>query len=386
MGIGGGENSNATGVLGVSRDPRSETKKKRSPGRGMGVIGASEHGDGAGVVGVSFKSIASVDIPLRGGFERAADGDGIGVRGASGTGSGLFGISFAGSGVQGHSQDDDGTVGVSDANGKSGVFGFNSKREGLAFGVFGRCDSAQGSGISGRNDSTGDAVSGFSSKGVGVSGSGKVGVRGESAEAIVAGRVGVLGTCKGLGVGVHGISKGLAGVGVRAESTDGGIALFAEDKGNAGLAGFFRGDVRVAGNFIVFGSKSAAVPHPDGSHRLLYCVESPESWFEDFGEGRLVDGKAEVRLDPDFAAVIKSNKYHVFVTPYGNSNGLYVTHRNSNGFRVQEQNGGRSRLTFSYRVVAKRKGIKAERLARVTLPEHPTSRVPKQPRKPVSKR
>ena len=56
----------------------------------------------------------------------------------------------------------------------------------------------------------------------------------------------------------------------------------------------------------------AAVSHPDGSHRLLYSLESPESWFEDFGEARLVDGKAEVRLDPDFAAdleeIIKSRK------------------------------------------------------------------------------
>ena len=33
--------------------------------------------------------------------------------------------------------------------------------------------------------------------------------------------------------------------------------------------------------------RSAAVPHPDGFHRRLYCIECPESWFEDFGEGTL---------------------------------------------------------------------------------------------------
>ncbi len=39
------------------------------------------------------------------------------------------------------------------------------------------------------------------------------------------------------------------------------------------------------------GTKSAAVPHPDGSHRLLYCVEAPEAWFEDFGEGTIGRGQ-----------------------------------------------------------------------------------------------
>jgi hypothetical protein len=63
------------------------------------------------------------------------------------------------------------------------------------------------------------------------------------------------------------------------------------------LAGFFSGDVQVTGNFTVFGAKNAAVPHPDGSHRRVYSVESPESWFEDFGQSALSSGQAEVRLD-----------------------------------------------------------------------------------------
>ncbi len=64
------------------------------------------------------------------------------------------------------------------------------------------------------------------------------------------------------------------------------------------------GNLYVQGNFQVSGAKSAAVPHPDGTHRLLYCVESPEAWFEDFGTGTITAGKAEVTLDPDFAAVV----------------------------------------------------------------------------------
>ncbi len=99
-----------------------------------------------------------------------------------------------------------------------------------------------------------------------------------------------------------------------------------------GLAGHFKGSVLVEGDFtVVGGNKSAAVPHPDGTHRRLYCMESPESWFEDCGEGCLVDGKAEVRLDPAFAALVELDGYHVFLTPYGESAGMFVAERYATG-------------------------------------------------------
>jgi hypothetical protein len=40
-----------------------------------------------------------------------------------------------------HSADNDGVVGLSDAENKSGVFGFNTKQQGTGYGVFGRCDA-----------------------------------------------------------------------------------------------------------------------------------------------------------------------------------------------------------------------------------------------------
>jgi hypothetical protein len=103
----------------------------------------------------------------------------------------------------------------------------------------------------------------------------------------------------------------------------------------------------------------------------VYSLESPESWFEDFGEGNLVSGKAEIVLDPEFARIVRTDKYHVFVTPNGDSHGLCVTKRNHKAFEVREQQGGKSNLTFSYRVVAKRNDVKGERLAKVTLPPIP---------------
>jgi hypothetical protein len=165
-----------------------------------------------------------------------------------------------------------------------------------------------------------------------------------------------------------------------------------EKNASLGFAGWFDGQVVIDGlhgmvildgGMTMTGAKSAAVPHPDGSHRLLYSIESPESWFEDFGEEKLVEGKAEVELDPDFAAVVKTGTYHVFLTPYGDSNGLYVIRRSATGFEVREQKKGASSLRFSYRVVAKRKDIKGERLAKVTLPTVvPRPTRPKPPRRP----
>jgi hypothetical protein len=55
----------------------------------------------------------------------------------------------------------------------------------------------------------------------------------------------------------------------------------------------------------------------------------------------------------------------VFVTPEGDSNGLYVV-KGAGGFLVREQHGGRSTVPFDYRIVAKPREERGTRLARVT--------------------
>jgi hypothetical protein len=72
-------------------------------------------------------------------------------------------------GIRGHAANDDGVVGLCDANVRSGVFGFNSSSTGLAFGVFGRCDSPSGVGVQ-ASSLAGDAVSAFSATGKGILG------------------------------------------------------------------------------------------------------------------------------------------------------------------------------------------------------------------------
>ena len=122
---------------------------------------------------------------------------------------------------------------------------------------------------------------------------------------------------------------------VGATAAAGAAAVVGATNGVAGAyAAAFYGPVIVGGDFtVVGGAKSAAVPHPDGSHRRLYCVESPESWFEDFGRGTLVCGEAVVPLDRDFAAVVDATEYHVFLTGHDGRFDLSVSDQTADGFR-----------------------------------------------------
>ena len=108
-------------------------------------------------------------------------------------------------------------------------------------------------------------------------------------------------------------------------------------------------------------AKGCAVPFPDGTYRTLYCMESPEVWFEDFGAAKLKRGRVIVKLDEDFAKVIKRGDYKVFLTPEGDCRGLYVRRKSAANFEVREFMGGTSSVAFSYRIVGRRKDIRNQR-------------------------
>jgi hypothetical protein len=282
---------------------------------------------------------------------------GVGLDGRSGAaGAGVMGISKTGAGVVGWS--DTGPAGVhgaSDRTGAAGVLGHSQN----GMGVYGT--TRYGTAVLGESRG-GDAVWGSTSGGVGVTGYSEEseGVRGMSEH-----QVGVLGKAWRSGAGVRAISS--AGPGLVASSSTGNAAEFF-------------GRVVVMGPLIAAGPfKAAAVAHPDGTHRLTYCMESPESWFEDFGRARLTGGRAEVRLDPDFAALVQTDDFHVFLTAEGETAGLYVADRSETGFEVREQRGGDGEVPFSYRVVARRRDVDAGRLASVDLPEIPPEPEPNAP-------
>ena len=271
---------------------------------------------------------------------------------------------------------DAGLQGFTDIDGAMGVYALTTGKEGIGLrgvatptdgsgiGVVGEGNGAGGTGVKGMSASgfpvIGVATSGPNANagllGVGTSGPG---VQGQSYAGH--GLVGTTAATDGVHAALIGtVQRGSNAIGVRGSVSAGAV----------GYAAIFDGDVIINGALRVFGfPKNAAVKHPgDGTYRLLYCEESPESWFADYGAGALVHGVGAVKLDSDFAALVHTDTYHVFLTPEGESNGLYVADRTPTGFTVREQQGGTSAVAFAWRVVAKRKDIVGERLAKVAAP------------------
>ena len=110
------------------------------------------------------------------------------------------------------------------------------------------------------------------------------------------------------------------------------------------------------------GTKSAVVETSTGRRRL-FAMESPEVWFEDFGQGRLVAGRARVDLDPLFLETVTIDSEHplsVFVTPTAPLPSFWVEQALDH-FVVHDP-GGVSNATFNWRAVAKRRGTEELRL------------------------
>jgi hypothetical protein len=104
-------------------------------------------------------------------------------------------------------------------------------------------------------------------------------------------------------------------------------------------------------------------PDVDGTVRAMYAMQSPEIWFEDFGSATLQNGSAHVSLEPVFGGTVNSAvEYHVFLTPKGECEGLYIANEGPDGFDVRELRHGKSSVAFDYRIVAKRKGYETVRM------------------------
>jgi hypothetical protein len=161
-------------------------------------------------------------------------------------------------------------------------------------------------------------------------------------------------------------SASTTGLVVTDDTTQATATVFTASAPNVGTSGSSC-TVFASGNLVCTGTKSAAVPLNNGHMAALYAVEAPENWFEDFGSGKLVGGVATVALDPAYAQTVNVNvSYHVFVTPKGDCEGLYVAQETPEGFEVHELRGGKSSVDFDYRIVARRKGYEAVRMADVT--------------------
>jgi hypothetical protein len=122
--------------------------------------------------------------------------------------------------------------------------------------------------------------------------------------------------------------------------------------------------VYYSGNLAGSGSKSCVMKTSQGP-RALYCVESPENYFEDYGTAKLINGRARINIDPLFLETItinNENPYKVFIQMTDEiSNNVHIV-KHDTYFEVIENNNGTSTAEFDWRLVAKRKGFEKLRL------------------------
>lgn len=110
-----------------------------------------------------------------------------------------------------------------------------------------------------------------------------------------------------------------------------------------------RGNLTVAGRLTQYGNSMTIRTTSHGEQVGIFAPQQSAPTMEDFGEAQLVEGRAVVQLDPRFASTLDTRfRYRVFLTPQGDSNGLYVAEKTASAFLVREHDtttNGRSRQT-----------------------------------------
>jgi hypothetical protein len=203
-----GSSFQTCGVVGESTDGIG-VKGQCQNGGNPGVQGTSHSGNGVEGFGGAQGVQGLGPVGVRG------EGDVTGVVGdGKRNGIGVSGTSVLSFGVKGESTANDGIIGLSRGDRKSGVFGDHKQTTGAVFGVSGRTLSPDGAGINGFSD-RGIGVRGDSVTNDGVVGSSrfrdKSGVFGRHIEPAEAG-FGVSGTSDSpQGAGVNGFSVGYGG-------------------------------------------------------------------------------------------------------------------------------------------------------------------------------
>jgi hypothetical protein len=224
-----------------------------------------------------------------------------------------------------------------------GVFGYGNNTA-AAWGVYGRTDNATGMGVYGLNNSAttgGFGVRAYSTGGCGL-GSSSMGT--------------ALTYWSTAGGGFTGTTYGAT---FTTTSTAAGAIGHISYIGAGGTywtySPYYSGtSYKIYGT----GTVSTVVKDRQGRDRILNCPEAPEILFEDYGQGKLMDGKAHIEIDTLFAYFIMVNEKHplrVFIQLQGDCNGVFVTNQTPHGFDVVELKGGTSSdIPFSYHVIGNR--------------------------------
>jgi len=115
--------------------------------------------------------------------------------------------------------------------------------------------------------------------------------------------------------------------------------------------------------------------------KIMFCPEAPEILFQDYGQGKLNEGKAHIELDPIFSRNIVVNDEHplrVFIQLEGDCNGVYVTNKTKSGFDVIELQNGNSNIKFTWFVTANRADY-VNPITNILISKHEGVRFPQAP-------
>ena len=284
-------------------------------------------------------------------------------------GSAIEGGADTGYGIWGDSSNNVGVYGTS-----SGSVGVEGEASGSNAGVYGDAQGS-GAGVSGVS-SSGNGISGQASSGIGVFGesSSNFGIEGQSTN----------------GIAVYGDSTNSYAASFQSDSTEvptlaadnsaaGGYVLWAVNSATSDSLlvdaygdGIFDGYVEADGGYYTVRRAR------DGLRLEAFGPESTRATIEDTGTARLEAGEGAVRFDSAFANTIDAARgYQVFLTPDGDTRGLFVAAKYEGGFVVRETEHGHSSLYFDYRVVAHPYGASDARLPQVEIKRPPMPRLPK---------
>jgi hypothetical protein len=350
----GGFFGGRNGVIAYSKEPS-----------GYGVLGYSSasSGNGHGVHGVSESPLGA---GLYGWNTATSGGFGYGVYGKSDATNGIGVYGYAGGSGDGH-----GVHGVSESSNGAGVYGWNLSDDYPATGVYG------GTGADGGHGVEGFALSGIGVYGLSAGGGLPAGVYGQSDATNGIGLYGYVGATTGGTFGVYGIVYSDSGRGVYGRS----YASTGTTMGVFGAADSPNGwGVYYSGGLGGTGLQTTIVETPSHGWRNLYNGASTTPLFEDLGSAQLVDGRAEVAIDPIFAQTVNlSADYYVFTTALSDEPVLlYVTEKNAASFILQgvTLDGRPAQCAVDYRIVARRPGYEDVRMSPATVPTLPEVGLP----------
>jgi hypothetical protein len=170
----------------------------------------------------------------------------------------------------------------------------------------------------------------------------------------------VYGKNSAAGYGAH-FDGGYGGVWGSAPGAANGYPLVATDQNQNPNTVF---DVDGQGDIYYTGYVNQVARAVDGMTVHAYGTQTTLPTVEDTGTAQLVGGSATVKLDSTFSRTIDAaSSYRVFVTANGDTHGLFVTSKTAGAFVVHENQGGRSTVSFDYRIVATALGHAGQRMA-----------------------